>query len=193
MNLHVRHVVFASFTYAVIGGCSRPDATPQEGGPTTGPSAVTAAPSMPRTRSTLPADFTHARAFVFNRDPLVPPCSSILGEDGSVCRSARLPGVALSQEQMERAVAAFTEAPRDPDTAPWCFEPHHGIVLYDEAGAPVAAMSVCFECERRSLWVPKARSDHGYAPLSLHAQREFHRLLCEELQLTPCVEPGPRP
>lgn len=33
-----------------------------------------------------------------------------------------------------------------------CYMPRHGIIYYDENNMPVASLSVCFECDRISLW-----------------------------------------
>lgn len=33
-----------------------------------------------------------------------------------------------------------------------CFMPRHGIIYYDENDHPVASLSICFECEKISVW-----------------------------------------
>ena len=86
---------------------------------------------------------------------------------------------------MERAVAAFDAPPPDPDMAPWCFEPHHGILFYDDEEKLVAAVSVCFECQRALGWAPTRRGD---AVLSASALQVFRDLFCGELGLDPCAQ-----
>lgn len=33
-----------------------------------------------------------------------------------------------------------------------CYIPRHGIIYFDKLGTPVASLSICFECDRISLW-----------------------------------------
>jgi hypothetical protein len=179
-------LVLAAATCALA--CGRPRSEQTRRKDVAPPRASSVAPAPPRPTPTLPTGFRHARAFVFNRDPKAKLCESILAADGSLCRSAKVPGVALSGEQVERAIAAFGAPPPDLDTAPWCFEPHHGVVLYDDADRPIAGMSICFECQRAALWpLPRGLDPQALSPSS---ERAFRRLLCEELGLSACSEVG---
>ncbi|MEZ4307631.1 MAG: hypothetical protein R3F14_06245 [Polyangiaceae bacterium] len=130
--------------------------------------------------------FARARAYVFNRDPKVRPCDAIVREDGTLCPSAQLPGTLLSEEQAAHVIAVFEGPPRGLDTAPWCFDPHHGVVLYDDADVAVAAMSICFERERQDLWLREGHAGARGTPLSVRALTEFDKVFCGELGMTPC-------
>lgn len=33
-----------------------------------------------------------------------------------------------------------------------CYFPRHGIIYYDKLGTPLASLSICFECDRISMW-----------------------------------------
>lgn len=96
-----------------------------------------------------------------------------------------MPGVALTPEQLARARAAFDAPPPKLDMAPWCFEPHHGIVLYDDAERPVAAIDVCFECERQGAG-PAIPGKHDFKPVTLETLAAYRTLFCDELHLLPC-------
>jgi hypothetical protein len=181
----VRAILYAVLLQGLGVGCSRHEAVHRTdaGGP-----PPVAAPVVPRPppRLSEAALATHARAFFLNRRDVE--CLTIVDNDGKLCASVEQPGVPLSDAQIQRAVAAAREPPPPGlDTAPWCFEPHHGVVFYDARDEPVAAISVCFECQRESLW-PR----HGESidpPISREAEDAFRRLLCDDLALLPCTPP----
>lgn len=160
-----------------------------------GPADVAPPPAASAPEAGAPADptggvkYAGAKAFVFNRDWRHKGfCMSILDEKGALCSSAEPPGVTLSRPQIEAALAAFAEPTPEPDMAPFCFEPHHGIVLYDEAGQPVFAMSVCFECERSLKWPLRPGPGFDTPALRRSALLRFEALLCGELGLKPCFD-----
>ena len=100
--------------------------------------------------SAVPA-FARARVFVFNRkDQPKSFCFAILDGRGKLCPTAEEPGVLLSRAQIDAVLRAAAEPPLEPNTAPLCFDPHHGVVFYDELERPLSALSVCFECERQA-------------------------------------------
>ena len=48
-----------------------------------------------------------------------------------------------------------------------CYMPRHGVIYYDQRGVPVAALTICFECDRIVFWstkdLPDANEDaHNY-------------------------------
>lgn len=142
--------------------------------------AASAAPPGP-----APPKFARARAYFFNREKTV--CESILDERGALCVSAEKPGVALSEEQIRYALAAFATPHPGVDMAAWCFDPHHGIVLYDDADKPVGAMSICFECGRKGRWPALPGRERDYPPLDRASHEVFRAIFCDELELGPCA------
>ena len=67
-------------------------------------------------------------------------------------------------------------------------DPHHGIVFYDAANAPVSAITVCFECERQAGWPqPVVASLPEKMPhMSPAARAAYRELLCGDLGLPLC-------
>ncbi len=72
--------------------------------------------------------------------------------NGTLCPNVVAPGTALTAEQRESVLALIREAEKNerPDRHPAVsrcdFDPHHTIVFYDEAGAPIARLLICFTC-----------------------------------------------
>jgi hypothetical protein len=165
-------------------GCSRRDAVPQMDAGAPAPPTASVAPPPEKLPSAATA--THARAYFFNRRSI--DCLGIVDEHDKLCASIEQPGVSLSDAQIRRALAAAREPPPSVDMEPWCFDPHHGIILYDANDAPVAAISVCFECQRESLW-PRRRGEPLDPALPRAAEAAFRRLFCDDLGLSPCAPP----
>ncbi len=134
--------------------------------------------------------FAEVRAFAFDlAQGGRPVCYGPLDEDGTLCSTVARPGVKLTGEQAEKVVALFQQKSTFGGGSK-CFLPHHGFVFYDEAGVPVADISVCFMCQMAASRpsTPAARtsgegggsvgmSDKGTAAL---------RALCTELGLPKC-------
>ena len=132
--------------------------------------------------SRIDSRIVQAKAFEFNYSE--PECYLILREDHTLCPSAVHAGKVLSRAQMENALAAHAEPEFSPATAPWCWNPHYGIVFYDAADHPVSAISVCFDCERQAAWpqtvahVGQLRTPH----MSPTASAAYHNLLLHGAQ-----------
>ncbi len=130
--------------------------------------------------------FVYARAFEFNRGAGTGEfCFSIVDRNGRLCPSAKRPGIGLSYKQADLALEAFAEPTMPEATGAWCFEPHHAVVFYNVKDQPIAAMSVCFECDRRNGWHPGQHVGEG-PPMATEAVQMFRRLFCTELELEPC-------
>jgi hypothetical protein len=46
-----------------------------------------------------------------------------------------------------------------------CYMPRHGIIYYNQKGEPVAAFTLCFECDRISFWSQEELPDVNYEGL----------------------------
>ena len=116
-----------------------------------------------------------------------PVCNDPLNDDGSLCSTVVRPGVALSPEQVER-LARVLASPKSFGGGSSCFLPHHGFVYFDEAGTPVATISVCVLCDMieplPSIPVAKA-VDGARVGISELGRGELQRL-CRELGLPKC-------
>ncbi|HWB75137.1 MAG TPA: hypothetical protein VG755_09275 [Nannocystaceae bacterium] len=133
--------------------------------------------------------FKEVRMFAFDlRVSGRPICERPLDPDGSPCSTVVQPGVALNEAQTKTLLALFTKK------SSWgrgssCFLPHHGFVFYDDAGTPVAEISVCFLCDvlQSAPAIPKAKrvdegDGYGLGPKAMTALRG----LCTELGLPKC-------
>lgn len=130
--------------------------------------------------------FVYARAFEFNRGAGTGEfCLSIVDRYGRLCPSAKKPGIGLSYKQADLALRAFAEPTMPKALGAWCFDPHHAVVFYDVEDRPIAGMSVCFECERRSGWHPGMQVGEG-PPMAPEAIGMFRDLFCKQLGLAPC-------
>lgn len=96
-----------------------------------------------------------ARAFTFGY--ALQPCDEEaipFAKDGTLCPNVVAPGVELSSPALERAVnlvkhadEAFQHDSHVGRPVTRCeFDPHHAIVFYDQGGAPLAKLVVCFTC-----------------------------------------------
>ena len=91
--------------------------------------------------------FASARAFAFNLDVQErPPCLAPLDERGERCVSVHGEGVELNEVQLKTLMVLLGDRATYGDDEGKCFIPRHGVVFYDAAGAPVAWVSICFEC-----------------------------------------------
>lgn len=65
----------------------------------------------------------------------------------------------LSKRQIKTLFSAVT-GKHVPWKSPVCFEPHHGLVFYDESGDFVAGISICFSCRRYRVFPAGELSKH---------------------------------
>ncbi|NUO48693.1 MAG: hypothetical protein HOV80_07540 [Polyangiaceae bacterium] len=134
--------------------------------------------------------FAEVRAFAFDLENGARPiCSGPLDEDGTLCSTVARPGVKLSAEQAKKLVALVQQKSSFGGGSK-CFLPHHGFVFYDEAGVPVADISVCFMCEMATSTpsIPAARpSGEGGGSVGISEKGVTAlRALCNELGLPKC-------
>ena len=68
--------------------------------------------------------------------------------DGQLNRAVwRKTGVTLNQMQEEKFFEIANNLLPDCDSTPeFCYDPHHGIVIYDSLGFAIASATICFEC-----------------------------------------------
>lgn len=138
--------------------------------------------------------FTEVRAFAFDLEVADRPvCGMPLDPDGTPCETVAQPGVVLSDAQTKLLLSMLSKK------STWgsgssCFLPHHGFVFYDEAGTPVAELSLCFMCQMlvAAPAIPGAKrlgGDDTYG-LSEKSTEQF-RVLCRELGLPKCDARNP--
>lgn len=89
--------------------------------------------------------FKEVRAYRINWDDEYS-FDKIIGPDGKL-NGTRLPagGVALDQAQIGKLEAAVTGTHPDHPVAA-CFYPHHAFLFYDESGAVIGHINICFLC-----------------------------------------------
>jgi hypothetical protein len=110
------------------------------------------------------ASIVGARAFAFRMAPLLDcaPDKLPLLPDGKVCDKAVAPGVELSGERLRRVVELVESSRKLQEQAVRAaqqsghyssrpttrcdFDPHHALVFYDEHGAALGGILVCFSC-----------------------------------------------
>lgn len=111
-----------------------------------------------------------------------PECTRAIEMGGALCKTAALPGKALTQTQRER-LAALSRTPGalNGDLTK-CFIPHHTFVAYDAKGRPLAEMTVCFMCEMVDIGPLGGSRLRGVSPASLNELRG----LCREIGLSGC-------
>jgi hypothetical protein len=134
--------------------------------------------------------FAEVRGFAFDlANNGRPVCYGPLDEDGTLCSTVARPGVKLSDEQAKKLVALLEQKSSFGGGAK-CFLPHHGFVFYDEAGVPVADISVCFMCEMAASTpsIPAARqSGEGGSSFGISEKGVAAlRALCNEVGLPKC-------
>ena len=138
--------------------------------------------------------FTEVRAFAFDLGVDGPPtCGLPLDPDGTLCKTVDKPGVVLSDAQTKLLLGMLAKK------STWgsgssCFLPHHGFVFYDEAGTPVAELSVCFMCQMMVAVpsIPKAKRVEGDDTYGLNEKSTAQlRALCNELGLPKCDAKNP--
>jgi hypothetical protein len=107
--------------------------------------------------------------------------------DGTICSGAAYPGSTLTDAQTARAAEILRSSATSWSARPraQCFEPHHAIVLFDEQEAPVAELTVCFECN--SFRVTPGPLDEAEATES---EAAFFADTCRDLHVGACPPPG---
>lgn len=140
--------------------------------------------------------FAEVRGFAFDlENGARPVCYGALDEDGTLCSTVARPGVKLSDDQAKKLVALLQQKSSFGGGSK-CFLPHHGFVFYDEAGVPIADLSVCFMCEMGTSTpsIPAARQGgDGGSSFGISATGVAGlRALCTELGLPKCdaKQPG---
>ncbi len=142
-------------------------------------------PSRPKGFPGVP--FKTVRGFAFDMAVIARPvCEGPLDPDGTLCSTVSRPGVELSAKHVDRLLAILGQR-SSYGAGSSCFLPHHGFVFYDEAGAPVAEVSVCFLCDMAmaSPWIPQAKKVDGRIGLS-EKGNEALRELCRDVGLPKC-------
>lgn len=134
--------------------------------------------------------FAKVRAFAFDlENDSRPICYGPLDEDGTSCSTVQRPGVELTAEQASKLVDLLKQKSSF-GVGSKCFLPHHGFVFYDEAGVPVADISVCFLCDMAASRpsIPDARpGDEGASTVGISEKGIAGlRALCTELGLPKC-------
>lgn len=138
--------------------------------------------------------FAEVRAYVFDLgNSGRPTCGMPLAEDGTLCKTVRPSGVVLSDAQTKLLLGMLAKKSTWGEGSA-CFLPHHGFVFYDEAGTPVAQISVCFMCQMMvsAPSIPKAKTLGGDDTYGLHEKSTAQlRALCNELGLPMCDAKSP--
>ncbi|MBT9556233.1 MAG: hypothetical protein IV100_09400 [Myxococcales bacterium] len=111
-----------------------------------------------------------------------PECSRAIEMGGTLCKTAALPGKALTQTQRERLAALSRTPGALNNELTKCFIPHHTFVAYDAKGRPVAEMTVCFMCDMVDIGPLGGTRLRGVSPSSLNELRG----LCREIGLAGC-------
>ncbi len=113
-----------------------------------------------------------------------PVCLRVLEADGRPCSQVRTPGNKLSDRQVKQLMG-LVQARSSWGGGSKCFVPRHGFVFLDAAGAPVAEIALCFECEMiqgRPTLLAGEKYSHGVSEKGLAGLRA----LCRDLGMSRC-------
>lgn len=131
----------------------------------------------------VPYKAVKAFAYRFARsstlDGALPGCTEqVLSDDGRLCPSVVASGVSLDEAQVAQLLH-LVNAPKSRWALGCIFDPHHAFVFYDDTGAPVADIQVCFGCGEWSL----SGGDSITLPTGVYSKLAK---LCSDLQLGGC-------
>lgn len=112
----------------------------------------------------------------------LPECPRAIEMGGTLCKTASLPGKALTQPQRERLAALSRTPGALNDELTKCFIPHHTFVAYDAKGRPLTEMTVCFMCDMVDIGPLGGSRLRGVTAAALNELRG----LCRELGLGGC-------
>lgn len=166
---------------------SAPTSAPPGSASASAPPAFT--PIPPKRPGAFPGvEWKTVRAFVL--EPLVegrPTCLQVLAPDGGLCKTVKGPGVLLGEAQAKKLLTLLHSRASYGGGAK-TFLPQHGFVFYDQAGAPVAEVAICLDCENvrgRPQLLPEEAYSHGLHKSAVSSLRA----LCRELALSHCDPP----
>ncbi len=154
-------------------------------------------PIPPKRKGAFPGvAFKTVRAFAFDLEVSgAPVCTGPLNQDGTLCRTVARPGVPLSEGQVKELLSIVSSKATF-GSGSKCFLPHHGFVFYDEAGTPVAELSVCLMCRMTEAMPGLSAAPASGEGSSLYGMSEkgTERLrgLCKELGLAHCDAKSPQ-
>lgn len=99
-------------------------------------------------------EFSYAKLYFFNLKLDKPSSMDFSIYDNGVYAASKLgTGVVLSKTFHDKVENALKNGVEELVMGLGkCYMPRHGIIYYDENNIPVASLSVCFECDRISLW-----------------------------------------
>lgn len=99
-------------------------------------------------------EFTYAKLYLFNLDLKKPNHMDFRIYDNGMYAASKIGnGQLLSNEFHSKVAIAFKNGINELEMGlSKCFMPRHGIIYYDSEHQPVASLSICFECDKISVW-----------------------------------------
>ncbi len=98
-------------------------------------------------------EYTTVKAYLYNCDSIN--YDSLLIIINGDLNSGVIPdsGKVLNIIQINQLIAFITSEPDNNNLKEtFCFIPHHGIVFFNSDGKPVAALSICFNCDNMQVY-----------------------------------------
>lgn len=99
-------------------------------------------------------DYSYAQLYLFNiKDGKPTSFDFHIYADSIYAKSKLGTGIEVSEELLDKMhglIARHANGMRIGLSK--CYIPRHGIIYYDKVGTPVASLSICFECDKISLW-----------------------------------------
>lgn len=140
--------------------------------------AGTAEPPSPRPSVKKPAKgkwpfrrWSYAKAYTYNffQDRPVP--LELVARDGR--RSPHIRSEQLLTETQASKATVLVHRSRGTFETSSCTFPRHAVVFFDRADTPVAAASICFECEGVLVWPDYRRDDDATPQAYLKREKKF--------------------
>jgi hypothetical protein len=99
-------------------------------------------------------EFAYAKLYLFNLDLMKPNHMDFRIYDNGMYAVSKIGnGQLLSNEFHSKVAIAFKNGIDELEMGlSKCFMPRHGIIYYDSEHLPVASLSICFECDKISVW-----------------------------------------